>query len=162
MKRFKYLYFTNIINKPYFNFWFLKKLKGGEEDDGNLLSQPDSPFTHKDVTWTWDKMNATGVGTAGSVRVNMTNRLLLKEELETDSSYTFSIKEPLEGSKNNIVLALSNEDQSIVYDYMIDTTKNSVTFTPENNYTHFQLWLSTTRRAAINLTIEDIKLVKAS
>lgn len=162
MKRFKYLYFTNALNKPYFNYWFFKKMKGGEEDDANLLSQPDSPFTNKGVTWSWDKMNATGVGTTGGTKITMTNNLLLKEKVNNTSSYTFSIKEPLEGSRNQIVLGLSNEDQTVVHDYYIDITKNSITFTPDANFTHFQLWLFTSRRLNINLTIEDIKFVKAA
>lgn len=157
MKRFKYLYFTNILNKPYFNFWFLKKLKGGEEDDGNLLSQP-SNFSDSGIDWTWDKMNVTGKGTLQQSPSKMCGVLDLKHPLETHVYYTFSTRDALP-AKRQITLKVSDDDgHSVSKNIMQGQT--SIKFSVSLEFNHFQLLFNSKRNEQIDDTFYDLKLVK--
>ena len=163
MKRFKYLYFTNALNKPYFNYWFLKKLKVKEEDDGNYLSEPPTPYKDGDITWSWNKMTASGDGeriTVSSGSSNMTDVLALKKNIVTGESYTFSVAETLP-SKRSIWIILSNEGGDSEKQTIRSGTSSSV-FTSNNDYTHFRLYLQARRGEIIDNTFEDIKIEKAA
>ena len=160
MKRFKYLYFTNALNKPYFNYWFLKKLKVKEEDDGNYLSQP-SATSYEDggISWTWNKMDVTGEGTVATSGTSyMTDVLPLKKPIETGVSYTFSVAEALP-RRTSLYVALYNEQGNTTQQF-IAALASSRTFTSNNNYTNFRLYLTSRRGEVLDLTLKDIKIVK--
>lgn len=161
MKRFKYLYFTNIVNKPYFNFWILKKLKGGEEDDGNLFTQPEN-YTEGQVTWSWDKMTAIGNGRVSKTGTYMTdpyNPLPLKKNFEVDAYYTISIAEPL---AKNLQCLFTTENGDI--NFAINAGQTSKTFqaTADLMLTgKYKLrYMARGGDLLSDLTIKDIKMVK--
>lgn len=157
MKRFKYLYFTNVLDKPYFNFWFLKKLKGGEEDDGNLLTQP---IDHEEggVKWVWNGMTATSSGVASTAALVMTDTLPLKETIKQGESYTFSIGKAI---TKNIRLYLVNDDGNKISN-MISSGSTERVFQVQFDATKYYLQYAGVKNVENNVTIEDIKLVKES
>lgn len=159
MKRFKYLYFTNVLNKPYFNFWFLKKLKGGKEDDGNLLTQPED-YSNGGVDWTWSDMNVSGKGkvTASSSYITDVD-IPLKEALVVGEYYTLSIKE----SVPKIIRIQFPYTTGGNFTQNLGSGTTSITFKVVQELKPvFRLRYMASRGDDVDVTIKDIKLVKAS
>lgn len=161
MKGFKYLFFTNKIKQPFYNFWFFKKLKGGEPEppvpvDENLLTQP-ADYESAGIKWTWNEMSATGVGVASSNITQLTAITDLKETLVQGTSYTFSIKDKLTGFFRLTLIDGNGNDY--YYDIMAGFT--STTFTSGRNYVKYYIEYRCGRNTSLNITIEDIKLKKA-
>lgn len=163
MKRFKYLYFTNIVNKPYFNFWFLKKLKvGGGGDDGNLLTEP-ADFSQYGLDWIWDGFTVSTSGVSTRSILFTCDLTLLKEPLKQNVTYTFSIKEPISYTLNLMLLDATGRVRFTPYP-SIAPGNTSVTFTVDADdlYTHFRTQLSEVPKMPIDIIIKNNKLTKAS
>lgn len=153
MKKFKYLYFSNIIsNSPLYKLWLFKKIKGGE-DDGNLLSKP-SNYSHQGIDWTWNGYSVHGEGISQASGSRMTETLSLKKTVESGKTYRFSIKE---APKKSITLRLITADDSPL-GIRIAVSDNYRQFTANDNYVRFFIQYGSSKNESVDVTIEDFKL----
>ena len=155
MKGFKYLFFTNKIKQPFYNFWFFKKLTAGEEDDSNLLTPP-SNHSDSGVDWTWNKFNATGYGLLTKSGTATCDKTPLKETLVAGTTYVFSIDEECAYSLRITIFEGSKSNRQT-----ISKGRTSVQFTSIYNATEFQINLIDQTGHGIDVTVKGFKLVKA-
>lgn len=154
MKKFKYLYFSNIISSsPLYKLWLFKKIKGGEEDDGNLLTKP-SNYSYQGIDWTWNGYTVHGEGQAQASGSRMTETLELKKPLEKGKTYKFSIKER---PKKNVTLRLITADESAL-SIRIAPSDDYRQFTPNDDYVTFYIQYACSKNESVDVTIEDFKL----
>lgn len=156
MKKFKYLYFSNIISSsPLYKLWLFKKIKGGEEDDGNLLSHP-TDHTSNGIEWKWTGMTATGTGKASSSSTIMNETTPLKDNVVPSETYTFSIKTPL----TKILRLFLITEGGTKANFSINPGTTSRTIPSTGTYSSYYLQYHCTKGDEVNVTIEDIKLTK--
>lgn len=155
MKKFKYLYFSNIIsNSPLYKLWLFKKIKGGEEDDGNLLTVP-YDFEDNGIIWSWNKFSVRGVGTATGISSLMCDRMPLKSTLVGGHKYTLSIK----GTSPNTIRANFYLGGTRKYYTIFNSTTIFTLPASANGVEKFDFRLSDTR-GNIDITLEDFKLIE--
>ena len=155
MKRFKYLFFTNTLKNPLYNFWLFKKIKGeGGGDEGNLLTEPEN-YSYGGVEWSWNKFDATGYGSYSVAGGAMCAVTPLKETVVKNSKYVFSIKESYT-YKLRITLSGANTSRIV-----LNAGETSIEFTATADFTDFQIFNLAPKNTAIDVTIKGFKLVKA-